>query len=167
MTWRLCLAFRDFWVVEQRWFVQFVTRGSLNSTSSSLHCLSFCSFLWSVCMSFCWADGGGKLRAATWCIENNADSFPLSLGDSVTVSEVLDILLEKHPLHLPKLSALISPTVFLPPFHHVWHSDLSHYSAHDGPSGLDTHSWKSCVLPYGRPLINFVMQSLLLLGGWL
>jgi len=67
----------------------------------------------------------GKLWAATRLIYDNADSFPLSLNVSVTISGVTsivkDILLEKHLSHcLPKPSVLVSPTAFSPPpFHPV------------------------------------------------
>ena len=44
----------------------------------------------------------GKLRAASHLIEDNADSFPLSLDATVTISgqeaSVKDALLKKHPL---------------------------------------------------------------------
>ena len=99
----------------------------------------------------------GKLRAATRLIEDNADSFPLSLKTSVTVSGVTstvgEILLEKHPCsRLPRPSVLLSPTDFTPPpFHPAIFDNLDgvlvrrtilRMDGAAGPSGMDVASWK-------------------------
>ena len=64
----------------------------------------------------------GKLRAASCLIEDNADSFPLSLDATVTISgqdtSVKEVLLKKHPpSQPPKPSTIVEPSISSPLFH--------------------------------------------------
>ena len=61
----------------------------------------------------------GKLRAASCLIEDNTDSFPLSLDATVTISgqetSVKEVLLKKHPpSQPPKPSTIVSPSISSP-----------------------------------------------------
>lgn len=96
----------------------------------------------------------GTLRAATHLIEDNVDSFPLSLKTSVIVSGVTstvrDIPQEKNPCsRLPRPFVLLSPSDFSPPLAIFDNFDgvivcrtILYIDGAAGSSGLDVASWK-------------------------